>query len=192
MAAIIATRFPHKAPELFAYQATIVRAERNYEGKRWVAYDRQEALARRDLDWSVTDSRLYNEAFTGRARAIARCAVCLQDDDAASQCPRNPNRLMVGWLPDPTLCWPNQFVHPGVPVSRHTPTPLAGGQEVCRRFNHGHCTKQRCRYAHSCSGCGGPHAHIHCTQKGGPLPGRRSRSPLRPSAGQNLPAKQRY
>ena len=41
MAAVIATRFPHKAPELFAYQATIVRAERNYEAGRWVAYDRQ-------------------------------------------------------------------------------------------------------------------------------------------------------
>ena len=65
MAAIIATRFPHKALELFTYQATIVQAERNYEGKRWVAYDhqyRREALARKDLNWSITDSRLY-EAF---------------------------------------------------------------------------------------------------------------------------------
>ena len=41
MTAVIATRFPHKAPELFAYQATIVRAERNYEVERWVAYERQ-------------------------------------------------------------------------------------------------------------------------------------------------------
>ncbi len=64
MAAILTTRFPDKAPELFAYQAMIVRAERNYEGKRWVSYDRQfrrEALARKDLNWSVTDPRLYNE-----------------------------------------------------------------------------------------------------------------------------------
>ena len=29
MAAILATRYPEKAPELFAYQAAIVRAERN-------------------------------------------------------------------------------------------------------------------------------------------------------------------
>ena len=73
MAAILATRFPEKAPEFFAYQAMIVRAERNYEGSRWVVYDRQfrrEALARKDLNWSVPDSRLYNEAFTGRARVI--------------------------------------------------------------------------------------------------------------------------
>ena len=55
MAAVLTTRFPEKAPELWAYQASIVWAERNYEGSRWVTYDRQyrrEALARRDLNWT--------------------------------------------------------------------------------------------------------------------------------------------
>ena len=59
MAATLVTRFPEKAPELFAYQAQIVRAERNYEPGRWVVYDRQfrrEALARKDLNWLVTDT----------------------------------------------------------------------------------------------------------------------------------------
>ena len=37
IAAVIATRFLHKAPELFAYQAVIIRAERKYG----VSYDRQ-------------------------------------------------------------------------------------------------------------------------------------------------------
>ena len=32
MAAILATRFPDKAPEFLAYMAIIVRAERNYDG----------------------------------------------------------------------------------------------------------------------------------------------------------------
>ena len=41
MATILATRFPEKAPELLAYQAAIIRAERNYVGKQWVACDRQ-------------------------------------------------------------------------------------------------------------------------------------------------------
>ena len=86
MAVILTTRFPEKAPEFFAYQAMIVRAERNYEGNRWVVYDRQfrrEALARKDLNWSVPHSRLYNKAFTGRARAIPRYTFCLQDDHTA-------------------------------------------------------------------------------------------------------------
>ena len=53
MAALIASRFPEKAPELFAYQASIVRAERNFDGRRWVAYDRcyrREALAQKNLN----------------------------------------------------------------------------------------------------------------------------------------------
>ena len=76
MAVVLAIRFPDKSPEFFLYQATIVGAERNCEGNLWVVYDRQflrEALARKNLNWSVTDPRLYNEAFTGRARCIARC-----------------------------------------------------------------------------------------------------------------------
>ena len=53
MAAVLVTRYPDKGPELWAYQASIVRAARNYEGLAWVAYDRQyrrEALARKDLN----------------------------------------------------------------------------------------------------------------------------------------------
>ena len=108
MAAILCSQIPHKARELFAYQAAIVRAESNYEGNRWVTYDRQfqrEALARKDLNWSVTDPCLYNEAFTGRAWAIARCTFCLQDDHSEAMCPKNPHRPMFGWFPPPA--WPS-------------------------------------------------------------------------------------
>lgn len=48
IAATLATHYSEKAPELFVYQATIIRAEWNYEAGRWMAYDRQfrrEALA---------------------------------------------------------------------------------------------------------------------------------------------------
>ena len=58
MAAVLCTCFPDKALELWAYQAMIVRAECNYNEKHWVTYDRQfscEALARKDLNWSITD-----------------------------------------------------------------------------------------------------------------------------------------
>ena len=50
MAAVLVTRFPGKAPELWAYQATIIRAARNFEGTYWVSYDsqyRREALAKK-------------------------------------------------------------------------------------------------------------------------------------------------
>ena len=102
LAAILVTRFPEKAAELFAYQAYIVRAERNYEGIRWDVQYRREALARKDLNWSMPDSHLYNEAFTGRAKAIARCTYCLQEDHITQACPRNPNRPMQS---KPSRAW---------------------------------------------------------------------------------------
>lgn len=174
MAAILCTRFPEKAPELWAYQATIVRAERNYEGKRWVTYDRQfrrQALAKKDLNWSVTDPRLYNEAFTGRARSIARCNFCLQDDHLAANCPHNPHRPYFGWFPDPAA-WP-ALLQPSQTPSQSNHTL----QEICRRFNEGRCKHQRCKYRHACSICNGTHALIECPSRG---PAGRSRSPLRP------------
>ena len=67
MATVMCTKCPEKAGEMFAYQASIVQAKRNYEGKQWVAYDgeyRWEALVRGDLNWSVPDPQLYSEAFT--------------------------------------------------------------------------------------------------------------------------------
>ncbi|KAL5493374.1 hypothetical protein EMCRGX_G014550 [Ephydatia muelleri] len=73
MAAVLMSRFPNNGPELWAYQASIVRAARKYEGTAWVAYDRQyrrEALAGKCLNWSRVNPRLYSEAFTGRAKAI--------------------------------------------------------------------------------------------------------------------------
>ena len=178
MAAILTTRFPEKAGELFAYQATIVRAERNYEGKRWVSYDRQfrrEALARRDLNWSVTDPRLYNEAFTGRARAIARCSYCLQDDHTAPRCPKNPNRPVFGWFPDPSG-WPAQAGGPPPPSPHYGQRP---SPDICRRYNDGRCKQARCKYRHACHDCQGPHAWVDCPRNRA-RPGGRSRSPLGP------------
>jgi hypothetical protein len=138
MAAILATRFPDKAPELFAYQATIMRADQNYEGKRWVQYDRQfrrEALSRKNLNWSVTNSRRY-ETFTGRARAIPRCSYCGKDDHGEATCSHNPNRPMLTFFP-------NMATWPGYTLPQYQP---AVSDEVCRKYNEGRCKRQRCKY----------------------------------------------
>ena len=71
MAAVLTSRFPEKAAELWAYQTTILHAAHTYEGTNWVAYDRlyrREMLAEKNLNWSVPNQRLYGEAFTGRAK----------------------------------------------------------------------------------------------------------------------------
>ncbi|KAL5518219.1 hypothetical protein EMCRGX_G003910 [Ephydatia muelleri] len=125
MAAVLVTRYPDKGPELWAYQASIVRAARNYEGLAWVAYDRQ----------------LYNEAFTGRAKAIPRCRHCLSDSHTTAHC-----------ILDATLGTPTQ-VHPNAGSS---------SSEICRSYNAGRCQYVRCRYRHVCQECSYPHPWIQC------------------------------
>lgn len=184
MAAIIYTRFPEKAPELWAYQASIVHAERNYEATRWIAYDRQYrrvALARKDLNWSVADSRLYNETFTGRAKSIARCTYCIEDDHTEDNCSKNPNHPLLSWFPYPST-WPTPMpstwpglAHPTGPSFLGPSRPLS--RDICRRFNEGRCRNLRCKYRHACSSCTGTHFLLTCPMKLANQAAGRSRSP---------------
>ena len=90
MAAVLSMRFPEKAAELWAYQTTILHAAHAYEGANWVAYDRlyrREMLAKKDLNWSVPNPRLYSEAFTGRAKRHPQCPHCLSEDHEGAAFP---------------------------------------------------------------------------------------------------------
>ena len=120
MAAVLVTRFPEKGPELWAYRSTILKAAHMYEGSNWVSYDRQfrrDKLARTDLNWSVPNTRLYNEAFTGRAQTIPRCPHCLSEDHTGAICPYNPTPPVLGWFQDPhqVVATPAQSARPQVP-----------------------------------------------------------------------------
>lgn len=147
---------------------------RNFDDCRWVAYDRcyrREALAQKNLDWSVPNARLYNEAFTGRARSVPRCAHCLQEDHITQACPRNPNRPWFGWVQDP---------YTGYPLGQRPPSSRPPQSlECCRRYNDGRCkqTMTSCRYVHKCLECGGPHPHLHCPRSG-QKSSNRPRSPI--------------
>lgn len=75
----LATTYPGKTPHLMAYMRTIVKAQRTFTGEGWVTYDscyRRKVAASKSLDWGVIDFTLYNETFTGRAKALARCRYC--------------------------------------------------------------------------------------------------------------------
>ena len=166
MAAIMVQRFPEKAPELFAYQALIVRCERNYRASQWIAYDRafrREALAAHDLNWSLPNPRLFQEAFTGRARDIPRCNLCLNDDHTTESCPTNPQRAF-GYLPPPSS---NPPPPPPSYWGRAAQPPRDSrrqSQELCHRWNNGLCrvADSRCRFTHACRECRGSHRAINC------------------------------
>ena len=173
MAAVLSTRYPDKAPELWAYQACILRAARNYEGVAWVAYDRQyrrEASARKDLNWSVLNSRLYNEAFTGRAKSIPRCQHCLSEAHTSVACPINPHPY-------------SGYAHAQGPAPPQPPGLGNQGnsrQEICRNFNEGRCKFLQCKYTHVCKDCFGPHPWILCYNNAAAPPHKqRPRSPRR-------------
>ena len=90
MEEVITTKDPGKAPQLFAYLRTIVRASQTFEGLTWMAYDTQcrcRAAATKSWDWGTTDTSLYNECFTGRARAKALCKLCASESHVDQQCP---------------------------------------------------------------------------------------------------------
>ena len=116
MAAILATRFPEKALELLVYQAAIIRAERNYEGKQWVAYDRQyrrEALARKDLNWMYTFTmrlslggpKPYQDAHTVYKMTIPHpCVPEIQSGNSHGICPCGQPSQHLGLFLEP-LRW---------------------------------------------------------------------------------------
>ena len=131
----------------------------NYDGANWVAYDRQYRrymLARKDLNWSTPNSRLYNEAFTRRAKVVPRCPHCLGDDHGGATCPHNPAPLVWSWLPD------LRQLH--VPVQQQ----LLGGHTqlaVCRNYNDNRCRFSRCQFMHVCQDCLGSHPAVFCPRQ---------------------------
>ena len=142
MAAIITSKYPEKSPHMFAYLRTIVKANQTFDGLAWVSYDsqfRRKAATLRSWDWGVIDSGLYNECFTGRAKAKVLCRHCLADSHVDVQCP----------LADP------QQQQPRASLS-HAATQPSRSVEICGLFNQpsgNKCTYTNCRYAHICALC---------------------------------------
>ena len=115
---------------------------------------RREALARGDLNWSVLDSHLYNEAFTGRAKAIPRCQHCLSEAHVSAAC-----------LFDPNPC--SMHVHAKVTTPAQALPPMThdlGEQSVenTQELHEGRCKFQHCKYTFVCKDCLYPHPWILC------------------------------
>ena len=177
-AAVLAGKYPDVAPELFLYMKTIIRAHRNYEDGAWTAYDvayRRQALTRRDLQWSKVDNVLYNEAFTGRARAIPRCRHCLGENHASADCayapaPNEP-AVQKGDREQPSRLYYGQTRYP----ARRWGGSGGGQSELCHLFNKSECRFNPCRFQHVCSRCKGAHPLSECSRGRSPSP-KRSRT----------------
>ena len=121
LVSVLCSAHPHKFPHFMAYQWTIIRAHRMFTGDRWVIYDacfRRTAANKKSLDWGIKDNDLYNETFTGRAKSIAQCSICLSELHLAMEFPKAN--------------------HPNAPSSsqaRHSRTPRLD-DSVCLLYNH--------------------------------------------------------
>ena len=165
MAAILASAYPGKAPHLFSYLRTIVRASRTFESTAWVAYDvayRRQAANQSTLDWGVLDSGLYNDAFTGRAKAIPRCSYCLADTHHPRDCPDAPG----GKYRDAGASGEAKPTRSGLRPS--SGSVATASVKICRLYNSpggNRCKYPNCRYAHLCQACHAPHPATECGDK---------------------------
>ena len=78
--AVIIGSQPERAQVLLEYQAVIIDASMQYEGRGWMGYDRRfQQIAAADLTrkWSSLDSDLWNMPFTGLARRTVYYEHCL-------------------------------------------------------------------------------------------------------------------
>ena len=169
LVAALATRFPQYVGDFMAYQRTIIRASKNFEGAAWVMYDRcfrRRAAATKSLNWGKIDSALYNESFTGRARSIPRCHLCLSDNHLEAYCPdrviasQSGAQGFTSWAPQ------------SGPFPRSESSARAPLSEICQLFNRVRCKSTRCKRRHICNQCKLPHPEIVCPDR----PERRGRS----------------
>ena len=89
MVAVLSTKYPEKTPHFMDYMRSIVCASRTFEGAAWASYDaafRRRAANRLSLDWSQSDSALFNEAFAGRGKVLHRCIHCLSETHTSREC----------------------------------------------------------------------------------------------------------
>ena len=115
MASLLVSCYPGKATELWAYQHTILCAQRDFDGDAWLTYDtcyRRQAAARKCLDWSQVDFNLYNQTFAGRAEAKNHCKLCLSEYHRTTECYYAPDpppaplcsRVHEQGMPRPSPC----------------------------------------------------------------------------------------
>ncbi len=170
--ALLSVRYPSKTPHFMAYLRMITRASRNFEGVAWATYMayRRLAASHRSLDWAVSDTALYNEAFTGWAKLIRSCIYCLADSHESKDCT---------FAPEESATTPR----PSRPPQTASARSGTGMVEVCMLFNKltgSQCRFKLCRYAHICSKCRrGGHSASECEPQQQKAFRNRSRSPGR-------------
>lgn len=161
-AAIVATQHPHKARELWAYQALMIAEHRKCGGRGWLLYDaafRQQIASLEATDFSKVNQGLYATTFLAYGGRGQFCARCMSSDHAQEECALHPNReVPVVQLQD------NRGRHRR--EEQVEQRRRRGRRGACYAFNDGRCAVPFCRFEHVCSVCGGEHRKAMCRARG--------------------------
>lgn len=126
MVAVLASKYPAYVPQLMAYQKTIIKAHKSFTGEGWVTYDtcyRRRAAVTKDLNWGEVDFHLYNETFTGRAKAILRCRYCSSEHHTSGECSYAPETSLSRHA-RPTIQYQHSASKPAVCLLFNSRVPL--------------------------------------------------------------------
>ena len=155
---------PSLVPELMAYMVGILRASMEYEGIAWTTYDaafRRQAAATGHTQWSKVNPSLYTICFTGRAKRMGRCELCLSSAHRHDECPLVADE-------DPDIGRRMKAVESAVvafSAGGQGPQHQQKAREICMLFNDRHCKFRNCKYRHVCRLCEGWHPAVECTKE---------------------------
>ena len=173
LVSVLSTRYPDKVPEFMAYQATIIKCSREFEGLGWLQYDRayrRQVAMTKEVNWSKVNTTLYNLCLAGKARRIHLCKWCLSDSHQSELCPEVARPHLIG-------------VGQGFPYHQHSNAGRSqrGTVEICRLYNGregNRCKFNPCKFAHLCMVCKRMHPVSACKAPEGRLaehPAKRQR-----------------
>ena len=163
MVGVLSQKFPMMVPDLMAYQSTIIKCSRDFDGLAWAQYDRayrRQAAQTKDLRWSRINTTLYSLCFAGKARRSVACVHCLSDGHRSDACPDNPASTCVPML-----------MMSGLSQAAPVVPGRTGQRLVCHLYNSRNgprCTYNPCKFAHICEGCRGNHPRSACPKGQGP------------------------
>ena len=163
-AAVVCSKYPQKAQELFAYQANMVNEARRCGGKGWLLYDatfRQQISSIEATDFSRLNPSLYSSTIVAFGKQSPCCTLCMLPDHTQEECALNPAKAV-----------------PFVQVKENAPSISRGNKEEFKKGGwqkkkprHGACyswnsrmgcKRPACLYEHRCARCFGDHTRLVC------------------------------
>ena len=169
--AVLAVSHPHLIKDRLAYMCLLISEARRNGGRGWSDYDtlfrQHAAVGDQDptcpearMDWSRLDASLHATYLVGgRDRDGRQCRLCGGVDHEADSCALKA--LMSHSRPESR---PPSMAAPSTPLSHHKSRQkyLSGSSPICIQWNRGECTREVCRYRHTCATCPGEHRASEC------------------------------